>query len=104
MSEKEADKIIKQEERERETAKKFCEKTGMKQNKDGTPDILGHVLGGYHRSIERAHELTKKCEECKELIGLNRTYLTRQEKGSEQVIYYHNDCYIRKGTTSNDPN
>lgn len=64
MSEAEADKIIKQEKKEKEgLADQFLRKNGIKKDKDGTPDIVGKVMGDYEKSIKKAHELdaSKTC-------------------------------------------
>src|SRR4051794_12816173 len=34
---------------------RFLRKTGIKRDKDGTPDIVGKVMGDYHNSIRKAH-------------------------------------------------
>src|SRR6266480_5310386 len=78
----------KEEEKNETYTDRFLRKTGIKKDKDGNPDIVGHVLGNYHKSIRKAHEATtgKTCEQCKEAIGLYTTYTERQLKGSDQVF------------------
>lgn len=41
---------------------RFLKQAGIKRDKDGTPDIVGKVMGDYHKAQLRALELNKKAK------------------------------------------